>query len=104
CNALRADDYRVDPAAAGVTVRHIEPPHFDRRRDANFQRAATLIALVVTLVANIAGIAWGAAKLSSSVERLDDIVRPLAAKVEQNTNDISVLKDRANRGRTPDER
>lgn len=73
-------------------------PRFDRRHDANFQRAITVGALVVTLVVNIAGIAWGAAKLSASVERLDDIVKPLAEKVEMNTNDISVLKDRATRG------
>jgi hypothetical protein len=77
-------------------------PRFDRRHDANFQRAITVGALVVTLVVNIAGIAWGAAKLAAGVDRLDDIVKPLAARVEQNTNDISVLKDRASRGKADD--
>lgn len=75
----------------------INTPRFDRRHDANFQRMATYVALIVTLVANIAGIAWGAAKLSAGVEQLRDLVTPLAVKVEQNTNDISVLKDRADR-------
>jgi hypothetical protein len=73
-------------------------PRLDRRTDANFQRALTVGALVVALLGNVAAIAWGAGKTSAAVEQLNEIVKPLAKTVEQNTNDISVLKDRIQRG------
>lgn len=76
-----------------------QAPRFDRRHDANFQRAITIGTLLVTLVVNVAAIAWGAAKLQTSVEYLQNVVNPLVIKVEQNTNDISVIKDRYNRSR-----
>ena len=74
-------------------------PRLDRRHDANLQRYLTVLALILSLVVNIAGVAWGAARLSASVEQLSEIVKPLAIQVQQNTNDISVIKDRQQRDR-----
>lgn len=74
-------------------------PRFDRRHDSNLHQYVTIIALVITLVVQVATISWGAAKLSSAVEELNAIVRPLVVQQQQDHNDLSVLKDRLNRGK-----
>lgn len=77
----------------------VHAPRFDRRSDANTQRYITILALVLSLIVNVAGIAWGAARLSSTVEQLNEIVKPLVIQVQANTNDISVIKDRYQRSK-----
>lgn len=63
---------------------------FDRRRNENFQRAVTATMLLI----NLGAIAYGAGRLSSSIDELRRIVTPLAIEVPLMRTDIAVIKDR----------
>ena len=76
----------------------MHPPRLDRRHDANIHQWVALIALVVTLVVNVATLAWGWASLASAVSQLKEIVSPLVIQQQIDHTDLSVLKDRLNRG------
>lgn len=71
-------------------------PRFDRREGNNLQVYVALCALIVTLLLNVVGLAYGAARLSSSVDQLNETVRPLVTKVNVHDNDISLLKYQVN--------
>ena len=67
---------------------------------------ASTVGLAFTLLVNVAGIVWGAAKLSSSVsqlkestERMDKTVRTVAESVSRLDTRVTVLEDRDDRFR-----
>lgn len=76
----------------------IDPePHlrFDRRQETNLERYATFFAILL----NVAGLVWGAARLTGSVDELRRAVAPLVIQANLNASELAVLKDRFERGK-----